>query len=145
MNESLLKEELVRYEGLKMQVYLDTLGLPTVGIGHMDRNMLVGAVFSPSQIDALYEIDVKNALKVCKKIECFDTLDEVRQRILIQLAFNMGTKFLGFKKTIAALNAGNYTKAADELQDSKWFTQVGRRGPETCFAMRTGQYGWRNK
>ena len=143
MNESLLKEELVRYEGNKSQVYLDTLGLPTVGIGHMDRNMLVGAVYGPSQIDALYEIDIRNALNVCHQIECFNILDEVRQRVIIQLAFNMGTKLLGFKKAIAALNVGNYTKAADELQDSKWFGQVGRRGQETCFALRTGAYGWR--
>lgn len=143
MNESLLKEELIRYEGNKSQVYLDTLGLPTVGIGHMDRNMLVGAVFGPSQIDALYEADVRNALKVAKQIECFDSLDDCRQRIVMQLAFNMGTKLLGFKKMIAALNDGKYAVAADELQNSKWFGQVGRRGPETCFAMRTGQYGWR--
>lgn len=144
MNESLLKEELIRYEGNKSQVYLDTLGLPTVGIGHMDRNMIVGTVYGPSQIDALYKTDVRNAINVAKQIECFDRLDEVRQRVIIQLCFNMGSKFLGFKKTIEALSAANYSLAANELQDSKWFTQVGRRGPETCFAMRTGQYGWRN-
>lgn len=143
MNESKLKEELIRYEGLRMDVYLDSVGLPTVGIGHMDKNMLVGAVYSPSQVDALYQKDVQNALKIAKQVCDFDQLDEVRQRVLIQLCFNLGNRILGFTKTIAALKARDFKRAADELQDSKWFTQVGRRGPETCYALRTGAYGWR--
>ena len=74
--------------------------------------MVVGTVYGPSQIDALYEKDVQNALKISKQVCNFDELDEVRQRVLVQLCFNLGNRILGFKKMIAALNAKNYTLAA---------------------------------
>ncbi len=57
MNESLLREEIERYEGTKDVVYLDTKGLPTVGIGHMDKSMIVGQHVSPNIIEMFYKQD----------------------------------------------------------------------------------------
>lgn len=145
MNETLLKQELIRYEGNTNTVYLDSLGNPTVGIGHMDKSLLVGAVLGPSQIDVYYQGDVANALSRAKNAignEFYMNLDDVRQRLFVQLAFNLGNKLAAFHNMIAFAHAGNWDRAADELQNSTWYSQVGRRGPESCFCMRAGSYGW---
>ena len=148
MNLQLLKEELIRYEGREQKVYLDTLGLKTAGVGHLllsaDRELPVGHIIADSVIDKWFDADIIRSTYIAKScVTNFDQLDDTRQRILIQLAFNMGNRLLGFKKTLALIEQSKFAKAADELQDSKWFTQVGRRGPETCYALRTGLYGWR--
>lgn len=148
MNQELLKEELIRYEGIEHKVYLDTLGLKTAGIGHLltgpERDMAVGTAVSDKQIEEWYAKDIPRSIHIARNVvKNYDQLDQVRQRVLVQLAFNMGNRLAGFKKAIAAIESCDFKRAADELQDSKWFTQVGRRGPETCYAMRTGSYGWR--
>ncbi len=142
MNETELRKELEFFEGKRNDVYLDNARPPnpTVGVGHMDRNMIVGTVMGPSQIDAFYQVDVKRALDIAKKNCNFDALDEVRQRVMIQLCFNLGNRISGFKKFLSAMDKKDFVTAADELQDSAWFGQVGRRGPITCMAVRTGHY-----
>jgi len=148
MNLDLLKEELIRYEGRKKAVYLDSLGLKTAGVGHLmigaDRELPVGHTIADSVIDIWFDADILRSTHIARScVKNFDQLDDARQRILTQLAFNMGNRLLGFKKTLALIEQNKFTEAADELQNSKWFTQVGRRGPETCYALRTGYYGWR--
>ncbi len=143
MNESLLKEELIRYEGYRTDVYADTLGLTTGGIGHR-TSLPVGTQVDISQIQAWYQSDVQAALSIAKRIYTnFPNIDEVRQRVLIQLCFNMGNHIIGFRDMNAAILKCDWNTAADELQDSKWCGQVGRRCSETCFALRNGEYGWR--
>jgi len=150
MNLQFLKEELIRYEGRKQVVYLDTLGLKTAGIGHLlvgaERDMNVGQSITDEQIDKWFDADVIRCTHIAKNcVKNFDQIDDTRQRVLCQLAFNMGNKLSGFVNTLKHIEAGEFKLAADELQNSKWFGQVGNRGPETCFALRTGLYGWRNK
>lgn len=147
MNLQLLRDELIRYEGCKYVVYLDTLGLKTAGIGHLlvgdERNLAVGTPVSKQQVEKWYAQDALRSSMIAQKcVKNFNQLDDCRQRVLAQLAFNMGNKLLQFKKTLAAIESLNFNKAADELQNSKWFTQVGRRGPETCYALRNGKYNW---
>ena len=141
MNLDLLRQELIRYEGYRLTVYLDTLGLPTVGIGHMDKSLKVGTMLSPQAINDFYDQDVKNAIAIVSKYITV-SLDDVRQRVLVQLAFNLGNKLGQFKKFLAAINASQWDIAAKELLSSKWYTQVGKRGPETCYAILHGKYEW---
>ncbi len=57
--------------------------------------------------------------------DLYSRLDEVRQRVLVDTAFNMGRRALGFARTIAALRRDDYVTAARELQASAWSHQVG--------------------
>jgi len=47
-------------------------------------------------------------------------------------------KLLKFKKMLAAAEAGDYDKAADEILDSKYAKQVGARATRLAQMMRTG-------
>ncbi len=59
------------------------------------------------------------------------------QRVVVNMAFNLGRNRLGkFKNFLTAVNEGNYAKAADEMIDSRWYSQVGRRSKELVEIMR---------
>ena len=69
----------------------------------------------------------------------FDELSEVRQRVLVDMAFNLGRKrLLKFRLTRAAIERRDWARAADEMVDSHWFMQVGPRAARLVAMMRTG-------
>lgn len=131
-----LTEQLLDSEGIRLKPYKDTVGKTTIGIG---RNLSDKGI---SKDEALYLLanDIKDATAECKRyLEFFDTLDEVRQRVLIDMAFNMGIhSLLGFKTTLAHIAAGRYEAASESMLQSKWADQVGRRAQRLALWMRTG-------
>lgn len=133
-----IKEDVERHEGNVPYVYLDHLGYKTMGIGHLIRQsepeylLKVGQGVSKEAIDEYFENDLRIAIDDARRI--FGDLNEHPQdviRVLVNMSFNLGyprlNKFVKMKQAIAQKN---YLKAADEMKDSRWYTQVGRRGPE---------------
>jgi lysozyme len=50
---------------------------------------------------------------------------------MLDLCFNLGASRLAtFVRFLRAMSIGNWTVAAAELMASKWYGQVGKRGPE---------------
>lgn len=146
MNIDLLKQELLRYEGYSSVVYLDSLGKPTCGIGHLLRpsdNLQVGIILTPQQIDSFFQQDIANAVKIVDSLKL--NLDEVRYRVLVNLCFNLGNKITQFVHFLGACRVGDWATASAQLRSSTWFSQVGHRGPETCYAILNGRYEWESK
>jgi GH24 family phage-related lysozyme (muramidase) len=111
------------------------IGKVTVGCG---RN-LSDVSLSPDEEDLLLSNDIARAFAVANAYPWFAGLDAVRKRTWIELAFNMGAKTLAdFHDTRLAMARGDYHAAADHLTRSKWFRQVGRRGPRVVAMLRTG-------
>lgn len=124
------RELLIRHEGIKLKLYKDSLGLWTIGCGRLLDPSMGGSI---SQDEALLMLDndMAKAYDNCAKYPWFSGLSEPRKAAVINLMFNLGApRFAGFKHFIAAMAAGDYGTAADELVDSKWYHQVARRGPE---------------
>ena len=139
MNQQNLEDYIKGVEGYSNTVYSDTLGNPTVGIGHMDRTMHIGDYYTDDQIDILFDQDITNAMKIIHALyPNFDQIDENRQIVLISLAFNMGNRLEEFHNTNRAINSGDWNTVAGNLQQSLWYTQVGTRGPKTCDELLTG-------
>lgn len=129
---------LVLDEGLKLKPYRCTEGKLTIGIGrNLDDNGI-----SEEEAYAMCRADVRTAeveLMRCQHRHTYGALDEVRKFAIINMAYNMGVpSLMGFKKMWAALDAGLFETAANEAQDSKWFYQVGERGPRIVSVIRTG-------
>lgn len=133
-----IKEDIERHEGNVPYVYLDHLGYKTMGIGHLIRQsepeylLKVGQGVSKEAVDKYFENDLRIAIDDAQRI--FGDLNEHPQdviRVLVNMSFNLGyprlNKFVKMKEAVAQKN---YLKAADEMKDSRWYTQVGRRGPE---------------
>jgi len=138
MNNARLKKQLETDEGRKKNIYVDTVGKVTGGIG---RN-LTDRGFSDDEIDLMYANDVRLAEKDARSlVPGFDQLDDVRQEVLVNMSLNLGySRLAGFKRFLAAVNSSRFADAAAEMQDSKWFGQVGQRGVRLRDAMRTGAF-----
>lgn len=71
----------------------------------------------------------------------FQSLDDVRQAVLVNMHFNLGIgRLRTFRNALAAMQIGNWDRAADEMLDSRWASQVGIRAVELAQQMRTGEW-----
>ena len=125
MDRELLIEELKRDEGVELTVYTDTVGISTIGVG---RNLQdVGVSMEEAEFLLSNDIDVAvNELQ--RTFDWFEGLSDARQRVCINMCFNLGlTRLLNFKKFLAAMAAGDWETAGVEMIDSKWSRQVGAR------------------
>jgi lysozyme len=139
-----LREELVADEGCIYVVYLDHLGLKTVGIGHLCResdpefNMEVGDPVSEERVAELFAEDISWTISDCHKLlPGFNDLPETVQLIVANMTYNMGLNRMGkFVKFLAAVEAGDMNEAADEMYDSRWRRQVPERSGRLIAKMR---------
>lgn len=138
MNLKRLQSQLSIDEGNKSSPYTDTVGKLTIGVG---RN-LTDRGLSADEVNYLLSNDIHIATQDAKKlVPGFDKLDDVRQEVLVNMAFNLGiARLSGFKKFLAAVNAGDFTRASVEMLDSVWAKQVGARAIRLSSAMRTGSF-----
>lgn len=134
----IIKEDLIKHEGYKDEIYLCTESIPTFGIGHAIKESdpeyawPVGTPVEKDRIDTAFATDFDIAYKDCCNLFLnFDSLPDQVCRVLVNMAFNLGRTRLGrFKNMIKRVNEGNYKKAADEMVDSRWYNQVGNRSIE---------------
>jgi lysozyme len=129
-------------EGVRQAPYRDSLGLWTIGIGHLIGEDFRTWKISQSVINALFLGDISEAKQICHRIygaHFFENdLDEIRQVALLNLAFNLGNRLEGFKKANQAIMAKDWERAADEFLDSKWAKQVKSRSDRVAHCIRFG-------
>lgn len=145
MNIEQLREEISIDEGVKYEIYLDHLGLPTFGIGHLVRDddpefgQPVGTTVSEDRVNECFDKDVEIVINDCRQLyEDFDDLPGEAQLIIANMMFNMGrprlSKFKGMKRGV---DARDWNAAADEMVDSKWYRQVTNRADRLVQRMRS--------
>lgn len=139
LNLKALLAELERDEGRVAYAYPDSLGYLTIGVGHLiDKRK--GGSLPPAIIDALLSYDAGE--KMAQLDEAFPwwkDLDDVRRRVLVNMAFNLGIEGLAeFKNTLAAIQAGQWSAAASGMRSSLWARQVGARAERLAIAIETG-------
>ena len=141
MDIELCKAEIKRHEGEVLEIYMDSLGYKTLGVGHLcqpndtEYNWEVGAPVTQEVVDMYYEDDFekhyKEAIHVFGSEEDFEKLPEVIQRVLVNMCFNLGGSRLSkFRNMLKACREHDWEKMAVEMEDSRWFKQVGRRSIE---------------
>ena len=137
MNNERLRETIIRHEGIRLDMYQDTLGIWTVGVGHNIQEKGI----SQAVMELMLEEGLAEAVSELKRsVSFFSKMPEQVQEALVNLAFNMGIpRLMQFKKTLAYLRDGNFEAAADELLDSRYAEQVGRRADEVADMIRTAE------
>ena len=145
MNMEKLREELENDEGVKYEVYLDHLGYPTFGIGHLitdddpECGAPVGTKVDSDRVKEAFETDVEGVLSDCERLYVqFEHLPEEVQLIVANMMFNMGYSRLSrFKGMHRGVDARNWEAAADEMVDSQWYNQVTNRADRLVVRMRS--------
>ncbi|GHV09240.1 lysozyme [Campylobacterota bacterium] len=137
------KKQIKKHEGLRLEAYKDSLGYWTIGYGHYLGNAATPtpANITQAEADALFERDFAVAYEDAKRLVFgeWDAVGDARQAIVVNMSFNLGFNALkNFKKMVTCLETHEYSKAADEMLNSKWAAQVGKRATELATQMRTG-------
>ena len=122
-------------EGVKNEIYLDHLGLPTCGVGHLIRQsdpeygLEVGTHIDDERVNELFDQDVQVTLGECRLLfQNFDNLPEEVKQVCANLMFNMGRPRLSrFHKFRKALENSEWIEAGKELKDSRYYRQVTAR------------------
>ena len=139
-----LRGELEIDEGICHHVYLDHLGYPTFGIGHLivegdpEYPGTEGEPVSPDRVIEAFEADLEGVLLDCKKLYVdFDELPEEAQHIIANMMFNMGlTRLSKFKGMKRGVDNRDWNQAVDEMVDSRWYEQVTNRANRLVDRMR---------
>ena len=125
------------HEGERLKPYRCTAGRLTIGVG---RNLEDRGI-SREESAVLLANDIADMERELQRaLPWVARLDEVRARVLVDMAFNLGiVGLLAFKRTLAAIEAGQYQQAATMMLDSKWAKQVGGRAERLSRMMATGK------
>lgn len=125
-----------KHEGWEPTPYRDSLRVWTVGYGFN-----LEALDMPKPVGELWlSILVAECEDTLKGYSWFNRMNDARQNAIIDMFYNLGAvRFKQFKRMIRALENDKYSEAADEMLDSKWASQVGRRAEELAGIMREGK------
>jgi len=153
-----LIKQIAHHEGVVLKVYKDSLGIDTIGIGrnlehrgiedlelaHIEKTMSEIYENGITEQDAYFlahrdiEIVEKELLASRPVVE---ELDNIRQRVLVDMAFNMGIPRLNrFYRMWSAINELDFKSAAIEMLDSLWARQVKSRSDTLAYAMKHGEF-----
>ena len=140
MNKEILKEQIKRHEGEVLEIYEDSLGYLTFGVGHLvkeddpEHGQPAGTPVSQERVDEVYEHDFEKHVE--ETIHLFESkggqdffeLPEDIQHVLINMAFQLGgPRLRKFKLMIAAVEVEDYREMALQMEDSRWFKQTTNR------------------
>lgn len=162
-----LRAQLTRHEGRRLRVYRCTANKLTCGVG---RNLddvgirpaeqkalgitvasIIRDGLTPAQSDALLDADIDAVERdLDRELPWWRTLSDVRQRVLLDMCFNLGIGrrarpgapakgLLAFINTLTLIRVGNYTAAASAMCVSLWARQVGQRATRLADMMKTGK------
>lgn len=133
-------KELVRDEGRVLHVYPDSESYLSIGVGRcIDKR--AGGSISLEEAAILLNNDISGVLEgLMEKLPWFEKLDPVRQRVLVNMAFNLGVGgLLRFRETLEAIRREQYSLASIYMLDSKWAHQVGKRANRLSDMMKSGR------
>jgi lysozyme len=133
-----LEDQLITHEGLELRPYQCTADKLTIGVG---RNIEDRGI---TEDEARYLL--KNDIKIVEdellsKKPMVAELDAVRQRVLVDMGFNLGIPtLLKFQNMWLAIEQEDFIQASIEMMDSRWARQVGQRAHKLSEAMRIGEW-----
>ena len=126
-----LKKKIKKNEGFRNRAYLDSLGHPTIGYGHLITNKekkTFKGKLSKKFLLRLFDKDFKKALTDYKKNFNHKKHSKNTKEVLIEMIFQ-----LGIKKQQKFLKLNNHIEkndmflAALEMKNSLWYKQTPKR------------------
>lgn len=145
-----LLKTLKRDEGVRDEVYEDSLGIRHIGVGHNLEQGYIPAEISESieakgkltdaEINRLLTLDLDSAYREVKSLftGTWDGLSQVRQEVLTNMSFNLGiSRLKQFRRMIRAVRGRDYAEASVEMLDSRWAGQVKGRANRLAKVMET--------
>jgi lysozyme len=124
---------LMAREGKRNKAYLDSRGIPTIGVGHTGPEVHLGLVWTDEQVAAAFAADLvvfEAAVEACVKVP----LSGHQFDALVSFSYNCGRAALarggsgnGPSGILCALNAGDYAGAAAAFDDWHFPPEIASR------------------
>lgn len=150
MKSCKLRELIIDDEGLRLSVYDDATGEPIVSGYTVVGNPTVGVGRLLTEKHGIKEWEAEYLLsndldrvwhQVESRVSYFAGMSEVRQAVLVNMAFNLGVNgLLKFSKMFGAIEREDYLAASVEMLHSLWARQVPNRAERLAEMMRTGEW-----
>lgn len=138
MHEQLVAQ-LRRDEGEVLYAYQDHLGYWTLGVGRLIDQRRGGGITTEESAYLLGNDIARRAAELDRRIPWWRNLNDARQGVLLNMAFQLGVDgLMGFKNTLAMIQSGDYAGAADGMLHSLWASQTPARAQRLSAQMRTG-------
>jgi lysozyme len=136
-----LTEQLRRDDGTESCAYQDSLGYWTIGVGRL-IDARKGGGLSNDEIDYLLDNDIRaKTAEVLRALPWAARLSEPRRAVLVNMAFQMGTKgLLAFHRTLGSVEDGQYGDAAVEMLNSTWAKQTPARAMRLATQMESDEW-----
>ncbi|MDY6550764.1 MAG: glycoside hydrolase family protein [Acinetobacter sp.] len=132
-------------EGEVLTEYKDHLGYSTIGVGRLIDKRKGGGITKEESAYLLNNDIDKIVEQLDKRISWWETLDEARRGVLVNMAFQMGVDgLLGFKNTLNMIQSGRYSDAAKGMLNSLWAKQTPARAKRMSEQMRTGVWQFKS-
>lgn len=120
-------DRIKKNEGLRLQVYKDSKGLPTIGYGHLIKpgeEALMNGI-TKEQADMLFAQDFETHKAAAMRIPGFSDAPQKVQDALIDMTFNMGPAwYQKWPKFQEMMKNKNYAGIKDEILSSNYASQV---------------------
>ena len=134
-----LIESIKKHEGYRNRVYRCTEGFDTIGYGFAIKDLRldedIASIILHRKIDDIV-------------VQCYESFWWFRekplkaQNIIIEMVYQLGLNGFGkFKKTIDFIAKNKWSKAGDEMLDSKWARQTPHRAKELSERMKSINIG----
>lgn len=143
-----MRENIIRSlrgeEGEVLHEYKDHLGYSTIGVGRLIDQRKGGGITAEEAAYLLGNDIDKVTKQLNSRLPWWTKLDDARQGVLVNMAFQMGVDgLLGFKNTLKMIEAGQYESAARGMLQSKWAQQTPSRAKRMAEQMRTGVWQYK--
>lgn len=150
MNRNKLYADLARDEGKRLRAYKDSLGYWTIGVGHLLGDQMRMAEITEEECRILFDLDVETAESTCHSVfgqVSFVILDDVRQRALVNMAFNRGEQHMQESTTITpairfalkTMRDDDWRAVSEAIKVSPWAKQIGKRAERLAYMLETGK------
>jgi lysozyme len=132
-----LSKQLTIEEGLRLQLYQDTKGLLTIGVGRNIQQVGIRA----DEAALMLSNDIAERVKFLSQYAWFTSESDVRKAAILDMSFMGEDRLLHFVNMIAALGRQDFTTAAAEVRNSQWYKDVGTgRGERVAKMIETGAW-----
>ena len=101
------------FEGCKLEAYRDSVGIPTIGYGHIE-GVQMGDVITQDEADLYLSHDVASKVDGVNRLVRAD-INQNQFDALVSFAYNLGLGALGNSTLLKMINAGSANAAGPQF------------------------------
>ena len=129
-----LLERVKEHEGFRSKVYKCTEGFDTIGYGFAIKDLVLSEEISEKILVETLEALIK---RVKDKFSWLENAPQEVEDVLVEMSYQMGVSGVSkFKNALKYMEHNNWTRAAEEMLDSKWHRQTPNRAKELSSIIR---------